>query len=30
MAHWHYKPASEDGRAISSTVVITPRFELDG
>ena len=30
MAHWRYKPASEDGRATSSSTVITLRFELDG
>ncbi|HKX92704.1 MAG TPA: energy transducer TonB [Sphingomicrobium sp.] len=30
MAHWRYRPASEDGRAIGSTEVITLRFQLDG
>jgi len=30
LAHWRYKPASEDGRAINSSTVITLRFELDG
>ena len=30
LAHWRYKPASEDGRAIVSSTVITLRFELDG
>jgi len=30
LAHWRYKPASEDGRAVSSTTVITLRFQLDG
>jgi len=30
MAHWRYRPASEDGRAVTSTTVITLRFELDG
>ena len=30
LAHWRYKPASEDGRAIRSTTVITLRFQLDG
>ena len=30
LAHWRYKPAIEDGRAISSSIVITLRFELDG
>ncbi|MFL6736091.1 MAG: energy transducer TonB [Sphingomonas sp.] len=29
LAHWRYKPAIEDGRAISSSVVVTLRFELD-
>jgi protein TonB len=30
LAHWRYKPASEDGRPVISTTVITLRFELDG
>jgi protein TonB len=30
IAHWRYQPATEDGRAISSTVVISLRFQLDG
>ena len=30
LAHWRYRPASEDGRAVSSTMVITLRFQLDG
>lgn len=30
IAHWRYKPASEGGRAISATTVITLRFQLDG
>jgi periplasmic protein TonB len=30
IAHWRYKPASEGGRAIASSTVITLRFELDG
>ena len=30
MAHWRYKPAIEDGRAISSSFTVTLRFELDG
>ena len=30
LARWRYKPASEDGRAIVSTMVITLRFQLDG
>jgi protein TonB len=29
-AHWRYKPAMKDGRAVASTTVITLRFELDG
>lgn len=29
MAHWRYRPASEGGRAISSSVEITLRFQLD-
>jgi protein TonB len=29
LAHWRYKPASEDGRALVSTQVITLRFQLD-
>ena len=29
MAHWRYQPATEDGRAVSSSMVITLRFELD-
>ena len=29
LAHWRYKPATEDGRAIASSTVITLRFELD-
>ncbi len=28
--HWRYKAAIEDGRAISSSIVVTLRFELDG
>jgi protein TonB len=28
IAHWRYKPATEDGRAIASSTVITLRFEL--
>lgn len=28
LAHWRYKPATEDGRAIASSTVITLRFEL--
>jgi protein TonB len=30
LAHWRYKPAIEDGRAISSSIVVTLRFKLDG
>ncbi len=30
MAHWRYQPASDDGRAIASSMVITLRFQLDG
>lgn len=30
MAHWRFKPASEDGHAIASTSVVTLRFELNG
>lgn len=30
MAHWRYKPASQDGRAIVSSEVISLRFQLDG
>lgn len=30
LAHWRYKPAMKDGRAVASTTVITLRFELDG
>jgi protein TonB len=29
IAHWRYKPASEDGRALASSTVITLRFQLD-
>lgn len=29
IARWHYRPASEDGRAIASMTVITLRFELN-
>jgi protein TonB len=29
MARWHYKPAMQDGRAVSSTLVVTLRFQLD-
>jgi periplasmic protein TonB len=30
IAHWRYKPATEDGRAVASSTLITLRFELDG
>ena len=30
LAHWRYRPASEDGRSIDSTTVITLRFTLEG
>jgi protein TonB len=30
LAHWRYKPAIQDGRAISSSFTVTLRFELDG
>ncbi len=30
LAHWRYKPATEDGRAIGSATVVTLRFQLDG
>lgn len=30
IAHWRYRPASEGGRALASTEVITLRFQLDG
>ena len=30
MAHWRYQPATEDGRAVASTMVINLRFQLDG
>jgi protein TonB len=29
LAHWRYKPAMEDGHAVTSTTVITLRFQLD-
>ena len=29
LAHWRYKPATEDGRAVASSTVITLRFELE-
>jgi protein TonB len=30
LAHWRYRPATEDGRPVRSSAVITLRFELDG
>lgn len=27
--HWRYRPASEDGRAIASSIVVSLRFELE-
>jgi periplasmic protein TonB len=30
LAHWRYRPAMKDGRAVGSTIVIKLRFELDG
>ena len=30
IAHWRYQPASEGGRAVSSSMVVTLRFQLDG
>jgi periplasmic protein TonB len=30
MAHWRYRPATEDGRAVESSLTVTLRFELDG
>jgi len=29
LAHWRYRPASEGGRAVGSSVVVTLRFQLD-
>jgi protein TonB len=29
LAHWRYKPATEDGRAIGSSTVVTLHFQLD-
>ena len=28
LAHWSYKPATEDGRAVRSTIAVTLRFQL--
>jgi periplasmic protein TonB len=30
LAHWRYKPATQDGRPIATSIVITLRFELNG
>ena len=30
IANWRYRPASEDGRPLASSAVITLRFQLDG
>jgi len=30
IAHWRYQPATEDGRAVAASTVITLRFQLDG
>lgn len=30
LAHWRYKPATEDGHVVSSSAVITLRFQLEG
>ena len=29
IAHWRYQPATEDGRAVASSTVVTLRFQLD-
>ena len=29
LARWRYKPATEDGRAVASSTVVTLRFQLD-
>jgi protein TonB len=29
IAHWRYRPATEDGRAVSSTLAVTLRFQLE-
>jgi periplasmic protein TonB len=29
IAHWRYQPATEDGRAVASTLTVTLRFQLD-
>ena len=30
LAHWRYKPAIKDGRAVATTITIMLRFQLDG
>ncbi|GAA4710317.1 energy transducer TonB [Sphingomonas lutea] len=30
IAHWRYRPATEGGRALATTMVITLRFQLEG
>jgi protein TonB len=30
LAHWRYRPASEDGRAVASSIVVTMHFSLEG
>jgi protein TonB len=30
LAHWHYEPATDDGRATTSATVVSLRFQLDG
>ena len=29
LAHWRYKPATEDGRAVGATIAVTLRFQLE-
>jgi periplasmic protein TonB len=30
VAHWRYEPATEDGRPVGATMIISLRFQLDG
>jgi protein TonB len=30
IGHWRYVPATQDGKPVSSTLIVTLRFELDG
>jgi hypothetical protein len=30
LSRWRYRPASEDGRAVASTTIITLKFRLEG